>query len=389
MVTMMQKAFPLGFGAAAALAITLPTVAAAQNTFGGQPVTLPAAVEVATPKKTSNLTVSATGRTGTYRSIRQAVAAAEAGDTIRIETGEYNEPGLVLDKSLNIHGVRSGSLMPLIRVSQPGASCMTQTSSNVTTSVSDVILVASDSSSPCINVTAGRFELARSRVLEAQADPLRAAGGHAGSYTGNLVPTSLVSISGGSVVLTGNEIRGGRNAIAVSQAANLYNTDTVRLEGNTITGGDQHGVLVEGSANLLEISGNMITNNGQAGIYNDGNWNTRFVGNTITGNRDDGIYVGENARHTTLESNEISSNVGDGLEVHGGMITILAGNNIARGGDQRCAVRDGVTGNKGGGAIRAHTDIAQGIFNDTSGQTAYRGRTCDDNSRGRRGRRSR
>lgn len=378
MVTMMKKAFPLSLSA---LALFAPSIASAQQTFGGQPVTLPAAVEVATPKTTSNLTVSATGRSGTYRTIRQAVAAADPGDTIRIETGEYNEPGLVLDKSLNIHGVRSGSLMPLIRVSEPGASCMSQTSPNVSTNVSDVILVAG--SSPCIMVSAGNFKLERSRVLESTADPIRGAAGHTASYTGSLVPSSLVSISGGNVVLTSNEIRGGKNAVTLSRTANLYNTDTVRLEGNTITGGDEHGVLVEGSANLLEISGNAITNNGQTGIYNDSSWNTRFVGNTITGNRNDGIYVGENARHTTLESNEISSNYGDGVEVQGGMLTILAGNNIERQGSQSCAVRDGMSKKKGG-SVSAHTDIAQGIFSDTSGRDAYRGDMCDE--RRRRGR---
>jgi len=383
MVAMMKKAFPLGLSA---LALIAPSIALAQQTFGGQPVTLPAAVEVATPKTTSNRRVNNSGEGGAYRTIQAAVAAAEAGDTIVIESGSrpYNVSGLVLTKSLNIQGVRDGARMPLLRASEPGASCMTQTSSHVSTKVSDVILVAG--SAPCIMVSDGTFELQRSRILEASADPLRGVVSHAHSGTGSLVPSSLVSISGGSVVLTNNEIRGGKNAVTVSRAANLYNTDTVRLEGNTITGGDEHGVLLEGSANLLEISGNAIMNNGKTGIYNDSSWNTRFVGNTITGNRNDGIYVGENARHTTLESNEISSNYGDGVEVQGGMLTILAGNNIERQGSQSCAVRDGMSKKKGG-SVSAHTDIAQGIFSDTSGRDAYRGDMCDQRRRrGRRGR---
>ncbi len=300
------------------------------------------------------------------QSLQEVINAADPGDTIELEVNDYQlKNGLVLDKSIKIVGKERDGFKPVLQVSTSGSSCLTQTGQNVSTEISNVIFIAGNV--PCLNVRGGTFEMKESHVYQDSHAP------YGLSKNSHWVPDSLVSVNGGSVVLSANMIMGGKDAaVSVSNDSNRYGSDSIKLTGNIISNSEQHGVFVEGSSALLEFTGNTISNNRGAGIYNNGQGNkTLLAGNMIMSNKKDGVFVGKNAGHTTLENNMISGNKEDGIEVHGGMLSLLAGNTINTAGRKTCKVNDAIARS---GSVWAHTQISPGVFNDTMGQDPYRNR---------------
>ncbi|MEO1040822.1 MAG: right-handed parallel beta-helix repeat-containing protein [Pseudomonadota bacterium] len=398
MVTMTHKVSHLAIGAGLALAFAAPSIAAAQNTFGGQPVNNPPAVEYAEPKTTTTFIVEDGGR-GRYQKISQALADAKDGDVIKVRSGIYDELGLMVDKSVTILSEEEGERRPIVRVGG-NSRCLTQTGRDVETFVVNMVFV-SDSAESCIVVNNGSFAMQDSAVYDNDHLPPRMdhflngegfSYGAADSFKAlnagftDASPDVMIKVNGGRVNLSRNHVFGGtRAAVAVSESANSFGAGPsgVSLMDNVIQHSDLHGVLISGSVDVNFVS-NEISQNGdytkqapkrgnnkgrnatgskdQAsngyGIYSVGYGTISLTDNEVRRNRN-GIYFGDASGHVSLQGNTVNGNVDTDMFV--GAISISMGvNDVGTPrGRSKCSIID-------------HTTA--GVFSD--GDRRSRGKVC-------------
>ncbi|MEO1656795.1 MAG: right-handed parallel beta-helix repeat-containing protein [Pseudomonadota bacterium] len=382
MITKTRPALSLSL-CAAALAVAASAPAMAQNTFGGQPVDLPPAVEVAKPKKTDTLTVHKNGPSGTYRSLTAAVADASDGDVIKVVSEVYDEPGLQLTKSLTIMSDAQGDRRPIIRVSN-NSPCLSQSGQNVRTVVSNMVFVAGGGQS-CIVVNSGDFAMRHSAVYDREHIPRQLSylpsGGNSERYlsggsqrpaatNASLRPNHLVTINGGHVDLFDNDVFGGTQAaIAVSRQANNMGMGPsgVQLTKNTIRHSDLHGVLVDGFVEVSLVGNNIALNgsnkiaehqrprssdtdnrpdnvkaNGGYGVYSVGYGSLDMNTNIISGNAN-GVYLGDDNSHVSMQGNRVVDNHANGAMIWTDLVS-QGDNTVTTSRRNQCAIVDHTNG---------------------------------------------
>ncbi|MEM7739293.1 MAG: right-handed parallel beta-helix repeat-containing protein [Pseudomonadota bacterium] len=378
---MTQKVSRLALGAVAAALVAAPSMVAAQSTFGGQPVTLPPAVEYAAPKTTTTFIVE-DGGTGRYQKISQALNEAKDGDVIKVHSGVYNEPGLLIDKSVTIMSDEQGDRRPIVRVSGKKP-CLSQIGRDVDTFVANMVFVAGSES--CIVVNNGEFTMRDSAVFDTDNLPARmghilsderityapvSGAGKATVVSTGQAPAQLVEVNGGRVDLSGNIVHGGTQAaIAISKTANNMGSGPsgVTLSRNVIQHSKLHGVLIDGSVNVNFVS-NVISDNGNKnsatvrrrnnnrksnnqaatdesnggyGIYNVGYGAVDITSNQVLSNAN-GIYLGDESSHVSLQGNIVTGNKANAIVVRTSLVS-QGGNNVSAPRGNSCAIIDHTT----------------------------------------------
>lgn len=91
------------------------------------------------------------------------------------------------------------------------------------------------------------------------------------------------------------------------------------------------------------VSGSMVNNNGNYGIYMHDNSNNNTVsGNNVNYNNDDGIYI-RYSNDSIISGNTINNSGDNGIYLRGSNTNIVSGNTIV--GNQECITEEDSQGN--------------------------------------------
>jgi hypothetical protein len=249
---------------------------------------------------------------GVYTTIgRYAIPKAQAGDTIQVLPGLYNDPtydqSLVIDKSLNLRGANAG-------VRATGAPRAAESVISTNNAGNDYTV---DVDAP--NVTVDGFTLQQTAAVTCascaafgvQVEPVA---------SGAVVTNNIIS----GMATTGSTASPSGNPIGVDVGANSSTspngvTVSQNLIENITSTGTQHrsaiGIEVGDSTPHPLSTGLNITGNHVAGV-NSASWggygmimNRQTTGTSITGNTFDTVHGGAWARGIGLEGNETGASV--------------------------------------------------------------------------------
>ena len=217
-----------------------------------------------------------------YSTIKEAVNAANAGDTIIVRSGFYHE-SVVLNKMLAL----IGDGMPTISAHD-----------------SDCIAISANhcivKGFKCINAPYynSGIELRQGAVW-------------------NIIANNTCEYNGGGITLLGrndnntisnNTIhKNGDNGIYIGGSENntISNNEITYSNYNDVYSYDGYGIYMSGSTNNTIIN-NKITENKEEGIYIEGSSNNRFVDNVISRNNDNGVSLSTTyyrySKNNTLEA---------------------------------------------------------------------------------------
>jgi parallel beta-helix repeat protein len=185
----------------------------------------------------SRLTVSTRSEANTYTSIQEAINAANPGDTIEISAGTYNEQ-ITVNKTVTIVGQNT-----------------------------DSVFVVTNETGPIILVVADGVQI---RNLTIKALPV-----------GNLTITQI-PIQTGIAIYSGNNRIEKNRIVNCNVGVQLSNSNSNRVEGNTIRNSSQSGIDACESRNNT-VADNAISDNLVAAFFLECQ-NTTFVGNQLTNN---------------------------------------------------------------------------------------------------------
>ncbi len=373
-----------------------------ENPAGNEPVTL-----YTPPEKTDAvggpvLRVSASGG-GDYRSIADAIYAADPGTTIEIGPGIYNE-ALVVDKPLQFIGV--GDVTQIVISTDAGDPFLWSAASGrienltvqqtgtgpysaITFTGGAADVIGNDLTSQgyaAMTVQGGANPTVTSNTLhDGAASGFYIAGdGTTGSFTKNSVfgnaysgfeislnaaPAVLENIirdnvqsgifisEGASGVYANNQLNGhGLAAIFVNNGSrpevknNIITGNKTSgivvadgglgvYVGNLIVGNAEAGVQVLRGANP-DMRDNTIKNGDQAGVVINEDGKGRFNGNTITGNGQAGVLT-LNGGNAIFKNNTITFNAYAAIEVQSGGSGIFTGNDLSSNGRGGFEILDG------------------------------------------------
>jgi len=274
------------------------------------------------------------------RSISQAIANADPGDTIEVGPGRYGDldgngavgPG---DEAM-LAGVAIRVTKPLRIVSRDGSGVTVIDASGVQAGVgiysSGVVLGARKRGFTITGASSwGAFCDTAVRDVRIEGNWAR------GNYHGFLASGERVSVIGNRAIA--NEDTG-----FVIGATESYVADNVAIA-------NRQGIFARGADSTL--AGNVVSANGPsgttAGIYVRAR--TRLEGNVVSGNRGTGIGIFADGDGTRVVGNRIAGNTGIGIEIGGGqpvgdlVVTRndVLGNNVLRspGGAENCGLANG------------------------------------------------
>lgn len=278
-------------------------------------------------KATKDITA---GSGGTYKTISEAVAAAQDGATIKILAGSYNE-ALEISKNITLVGEAPGK-------------CVLNSSKGPTLTLSGNAKVSgltvtnnASSSTPSVIIKSGSPEI--SNCILANTTP---------AQPPNYV--AVIQVSGGSPKITQNQITQSK-AMGISIFAG-----SPQISANTITGCEIYGMWFNG-ASSGRITANIIKQNGKTGVGIKAGAAPDFNGNTISSNGENGmlIYAGGSGK---IENNRITDNKVAGIEVWNAQPRSINNNNIENNGTEAIYIRGDETvvrlgknhfkGNRGG-----------------------------------------
>jgi len=304
-----------------------------------------------------------------FRSIQDAIDAAEEGATIHVHPGIYAE-GLLIDKSIEVLG--TGARDEVV-VEVGGADVVWFQGgdgklANMTLRQlgnGDWYGIDISAGSPIIeNMDVSSQSLACIAIHDG-ADPLlRDNAVHDGNESGIYV------YDDGRGTIEGNDIYGNTYAgIAIRNGGDPL------VRRNTIRDGQESGLHIYeegfGTVEDNEIRGNML-----AGIEVKGGSNPTIRGNRIYDGKVSGIYVHENGAGT-IENNEIFANAYSGVELKDGANPILRNNMI------RDAGENGIFVNNDGRGMILNNDIRDnshaGIVVHEGGNPLVRGNRINGN----------
>jgi len=248
---------------------------------------------VSTHVSAKTITVGASGCD--YRTINGAIQAANAGDTISVAPGTYNEQ-IVFKEGVTLQGAGRDKVTIWYGGNNP------------------VITVR--------NIGSGKID------------------GFTIKYTGT-DKYCVIWVSASSLTLSNNLITG---SVYVGIKVGYINSDPL-IEDNIIMNNRQPGIYIYSYAKGT-IQGNEIYENGYAGIAVAERAEPLIEGNIIRNNKKDGIFVFEGGKGT-VRDNEIYGNGSSGVEVAGTSDPLIEGNVIRNNQEDGIFVYSDV-----GGAIR-------------------------------------
>ena len=322
-----------------------------------------------------------------YPTIKAAVTAAAAGDTIAISPGTYTEQ-VTIDKSLTMMGTGPGVIIQSPTTLNPdnlGLDALVEINNAAVVTVSNVtiqgpvptggitidagILVVGGATADVTNSTiahirseplnnasgtgygilvgnlsgtqVGTATITNDTITDYQKNGIDVRGGSSATITGNTITTAgpqtviaqngIVIRDGATTTITGNMITGnqyigpgsGLDPIGTTQAAGIILLGSASVTGNTVTGND---IDIASSTTGATISGNTLENSLEGVLLLAGT--ATVSSNTIDGNNI-GVAliasVGDTANaEGTLFSNNIFNNGKGGLSFPGAGISVLA-----------------------------------------------------------------
>jgi len=287
-----------------------------------------------------------------YTTIRDAVAAAEAGDTVLVTDGRtyYESLSVYTQITLDFNGATLGGYDPYgIIVGEAGAGTVIQ--NGTLYDFLRVIIIQGASEVSVINCTLIR------------------------STAGYLYPVVLIE-SAGYMTISDCEISGA-TAHGIEGGWNLTVSDT------SITGSGLDGIH---TGSQLTASGVTVTGSGDAGISAGGG--SSVTGSVVSGNGGDGIYI-NGSGSSTISGNEVFGNDGDGIAAIGGCGTTVANNLVSGNGASGIYLNDsgcspGQTFLIEGNTVEDNTGTGIEHVGDTSGDqyATIRGNTISGNTVG-------
>ena len=312
-----------------------------------------------------------------YTTIQSAIEAANAGDTIIVNEGTFEE-SLTIDKEGLILKSAFGPESTVID-GGGAASSITITADNVTVE-GFTVTGAADTG----------FDKGDILLIEVQDNTIKNNIITANAGNGICLLQSDNNIIKNNVI-TGNEygIRFDNTGYPIGKSCN-YNT----VVGNNISDNRSRGVYFRASMNGAmgnSFLNNTITNNNSYGIQVEGfvfKRNT-IEGNIISGHTTNGISINEGARENTIKNNTIFNNFGNTYSIFAGGIYIggsssYPSNNIIEGNiiyanyngvslynAQENAIRDNI--------IRSNTNY--GIYLDTANDNEIQGNNIFNNTK--------
>jgi parallel beta-helix repeat protein len=215
--------------------------------------------------------------------IQAAVGAADAGDSIYVEGGDYNENVNVDKPRLTLEG--AGADVVTVTVVDSDDHVFEVTANYVNIS-GFVVRGATDSNMAGVYLdNADYCNISENNVY--------------GNYRGILLSSS------NSNILVNNTISGNHGGIDMGSSSN-YNM----LTKNTVNSNDGYGIYLYSSSSNMLTSNTANSNN--RGIYMTGDSNSNVLVNNIVSDNDVGIGI-ESSSNNTLENNTANSNIWGGI----------------------------------------------------------------------------
>jgi parallel beta-helix repeat protein len=227
------------------------------------------------------------GRTGNFKSISAAVAAAESGVTIKIQPGNYSEK-LNLNKAVILEGTSFDN-------------CSLNYSNGPT------VTLSADATIHNLTVT-NTSKVAQPTLLVKSGSP-----SISDCIITNNTPapqpdfTACIAISGGNPVFSNNRILSSRGmGITITAGSPI-------IKNNQISNCQIYGIWLNGSSKAI-ISGNKISSNDKSGIGVKNFAAPSFTTNIVEENGENGFLIYSNAKGK-YEGNRISKNKFAGIEI--------------------------------------------------------------------------
>ena len=268
--------------------------------------------------------VDASGH-GDVTSITDALAAAQAGATIRVRPGRYPE-ALVMAQPVTLQGV--GAAEEIVVAPPDTRPCLTITAETGT--ISGLSLIGGGGGpSPagaCVDIGGGSAVTVSGTIIHnASGAGVRIGGTAAPDLRSNRIEHIL-----GAAVIVEEQATGTvtDNSIVASGAVGILvrGTTAPLVSGNRIDAAAQAGILASGGSNA-RIADNRISNSGRSGIEVRGGADPAVEGNRIDGAGQAGIFVHEDGRGT-FENNTIIGSAFSGVVVGAGSHPVMTSNRI-------------------------------------------------------------
>lgn len=227
------------------------------------------------------------GPQGRFKTIAEAVSAAQEGATIKVLPGTYNEQ-LLINKGITIQG-------------ENPARCIITSSRGPTLTLTGPVKITgftltNTSSQPAATVLIKRDNPDISGCIISNATPAKAP-----DYV------AAVEIAGGAAKVRQNQITGSK-----AMGINILG-GTPQVTGNTVSGCDIYGIWFNGNSQA-KVTGNTIRSNGRSGVGIKAGGNPDFSDNTVTANNENGMLIYADGKGR-IENNRFIDNKLCGIEV--------------------------------------------------------------------------
>jgi parallel beta-helix repeat protein len=242
------------------------------------------------------------GARGQYRTISEAVKAAQPGDTVLVGPGTYVE-NIVVDKPISI-------------VSTNGASATVVKAADTSKDV--FVLSGSDIAIQGFTITAGEKGVTFAHTSDCGLTRCVVNGNVFGVYlsgaTGNLVSNNNLNGNGFGIYLdgsSGNKLsnnsasneKGGGGDASLSDGIYMFNSNANNVTRCDLSNNQNFGVSLFNSKNNA-FSNNTLSSNAQFGVrLRDGADNNQFSFNTFKGNAENGVLIGDSQANTFYFNN--------------------------------------------------------------------------------------
>lgn len=251
-----------------------------------------------------------------YKTIGDAVAAANPGDVVQIEGGHYSE-SLVIDKSIHLTG-RQGGGKVFLKTDKDAAITVDADFAGIY----DMDIQTAAKKTAAIDIRRGRVSLRGCAIRAKNGEAIKIEGPESRVLVKNCVLSDsqigLTLMDEAQAVVTETRIE--RNTVGV-----LAFEDVVgKISKSEISSNFKSGVIAFHEADILLLQ-NRIDENAEAGVFIQDGAMGRILNNQIRGNDHVGIYIKE-AGPLLIRNNEISENSKHGIEITATQATVLNGN---------------------------------------------------------------
>lgn len=248
------------------------------------------------------------GTQGAYKTIQEAVDAADPGDSIEVYPGTY-DGGVVVNKAdLTLETVKGPGTVFVVNAMNVGPAFGFDVAAPGDT-IRGFDVTGFSSSANAAGIIVG--------------DPTLGRGG------------SPVNVLASDALIDGNRLDGNANGVLVFQA------DCVMVHGNSIrdssgTGDDGNGVWLIAASDAT-VDGNTIVRSAGAGVRADGGDCDMISNNAVARSAGPGVAL-NGSDDATASSNDVGRSAGAGIAVNGGGCAMIQGNTVHDGRSDGIAV---------------------------------------------------